>query len=148
MPLIGHACAPELQILGQAVRPGACPSAKRVERQLPGERTAGHLPPLAGNEDPCTDFCCRCCVSIAGSGLLAQRALLDQLPPEREACTFRHIGFGDEFTPLELPGEGVVRGLVRMGSRLWVARGDDLFGSVGPGWNGRWRSRPPIRWWR
>ena len=71
--------------------------------------------------------------SIAGSGLLAQRALLDQLPPEREACTFRHIGFGDEFTPLELPGEGVVRGLVRMGSRLWVARGDDLFGLGWPG---------------
>jgi len=60
------------------------------------------------------------------SAVPAQRALLEALSEEAEACALRGSGFGAEFEPVELPGTGAPRGLAHIGKVVWFARGDRL----------------------
>ncbi|HEX5051362.1 MAG TPA: hypothetical protein VFZ65_06290 [Planctomycetota bacterium] len=65
--------------------------------------------------------------------LPAQRELLDTLPPDAEAYALRLVGFGREFTPLELPGEGTPHGLARIGDVVWMASDEELLRLKWPG---------------
>lgn len=86
-----------------------------MNRRAPSSLSAAVLPALA--------FAVTCVLALA---LPAQRALLDRLPPDADASNHRYVGFGDEFEPWELPGEGEVHGLGRTVDRCWIARGDHL----------------------
>jgi len=67
--------------------------------------------------------------------IAAQRELLDDLPADADAWTFRHLG--PEFDPVPLPGDGSVTGLARIGEAVWLGRGDRLWRVSLPGWQVR-----------
>ncbi len=59
--------------------------------------------------------------------LVAQRALLEELPGDAEARSALAVPeFGPELESIELPGKGLPHGIARVGDRLWLARGDEL----------------------
>jgi len=72
-------------------------------------------------------------VSCLAALLPAQRELLDTLPKDGEACAYAFVGFGPEFSPIELPGEGTLHGLAHLGDVVWCARGDELLRLGWPG---------------
>lgn len=56
----------------------------------------------------------------------AQRILLDDLADTAVAAELRGSDRLAEFEPIELPGNGLPRGLARIGNAVWLARGDRL----------------------
>ena len=92
-----------------------CDRGARVNRRAQPPLCAAVLPALA--------FAVACAFALA---LPAQRALLDRLPPDADTSNHRYLGFGDEFEPWQLPGEGAVHGLARIADSCWIARGECL----------------------
>ncbi|MCK5945463.1 MAG: hypothetical protein KAI24_25960 [Planctomycetes bacterium] len=69
----------------------------------------------------------------------SQRALLDALDADADVAVCRWFTAG--FEEVALPGEGEVRGVARVGSRLWLARGEELVRWSAPG--GKVEARRP-----
>ena len=64
--------------------------------------------------------------SCTVAALPAQRELLDLLPPDLDVGGHLESRFGEEFTPIALPGAGSVLGIAAIGDRCWVLRGKEL----------------------
>lgn len=63
---------------------------------------------------------------VTAAALPAQRALLDQLPPDADVGPHLEAKFGAELMPIALPGEGSVLGIARIDRVVWVLRGKEL----------------------
>lgn len=75
-------------------------------------------------------------------GLLpAQRALLEQLPPDGDAYEMRADALFEDL--VRLPGEGPIQGLAKVETLLWIARGADLFAVQWPGLQLQTKVRAP-----